>query len=46
MRWRTERPPVAGDRRIVHEFALLPVRLNDGYTIWLEKYKEVQEYRE
>ena len=56
MRWRiNEEKPREGQRRVVSRFAWLPTRVkHDGlrnpdgsmvkYTIWLERYTQVQRY--
>lgn len=40
MRWEPKdySPPNPGDERTDEKFALLPRRLSDGYTVWLEWY--------
>lgn len=38
MRWKSYQGPKSGDKQIVKYFALLPTRLDDGYTVWLETY--------
>lgn len=38
MKWRNKPVPVNGDERVVIRFAWRPVRLDDGYTVWLERY--------
>ncbi len=47
MRWKTEvcKYPEIGDKRVVKRFALLPVDLEDGFTIWLESYYEELEFQ-
>lgn len=42
MRWRT---PADGDMRDVVRFAWLPVRLDSGQTVWLERYLSRQILR-
>jgi hypothetical protein len=37
MRWKTEENK-SGNKRVVKYFALLPTKLDDGYTVWLESY--------
>jgi hypothetical protein len=44
MRWKKKRHPNVGDIRIKTKFAFLPTKLNDGYTVWLEKYEIIEEY--
>lgn len=43
MKWKTEKPK-AGDRRVVRYFALLPTELNDGHTVWLERYYALETW--
>lgn len=43
MRWK-KNTPNNGDTRVVKRFALIPVTLNDGYRVWLEKYYLKQRY--
>mgnify|MGYP000861225753 CR=1 FL=1 len=38
MRWKTPQGIQHGDRRTVWYFALFPTKLDDGYTVWLERY--------
>ena len=38
MYWKTKAKPELGTERIMHKFALFPTRLDDGYTVWLERY--------
>jgi hypothetical protein len=44
MKWKTNRPEY-GAQRVVCRFALLPVKLSNGFTVWLERYYELQEQR-
>lgn len=47
MRWKSKlikRPPIHGDRKLVKRFAWFPVTLDDGYSIWFEHYKTLEEY--
>lgn len=44
MKWKTTPRPSYNEMRIVKKFAWLPVKLNDEYTIWLEKYYSVERY--
>ena len=37
MRWKTEKTK-SGEKRVVTYFAILPTKLDDGYTVWLEYY--------
>ena len=37
MRWKTEKTK-SGEKRAVTYFAILPTKLDDGYTVWLEHY--------
>lgn len=47
MRWRNkyieEKKPEHGDYRIIYRFAWWPKKLK-GATIWLEKYKRIEEF--
>lgn len=45
MIFKEKKHPVGTQRRMVR-FAWLPVRLDDGDTVWLERYVEVIEYAE
>ena len=46
MKWKTVRKePKEGDIRVKTKFALFPIEVNNGYTVWLETYDSVQEYR-
>jgi hypothetical protein len=38
--------PVLGDRRTVKRYAWFPVKLSNGYRVWLENYSVVEEWRE
>lgn len=46
MRWKTKIKPAPqlGDLRYKLRYALWPVRLRAGFTIWLEFYYEEYEY--
>jgi hypothetical protein len=45
MKWKTvNKVSKQGDKRTKRKFALFPVKTND-YTVWLETYDSVQEYR-
>lgn len=46
MRWKTRYGPRHGERQERKSFALFPVELSDGYTVWLEHYWEEIEWRE
>lgn len=46
MRWRTNRKPQLGDTYRRVNFAFIPVKLKNGFTIWLEFYISVYEYVE
>ena len=37
MRWKTEENK-SGEKRVFKYFALVPTKLDDGYTVWLESY--------
>lgn len=46
MKWKTiKNQPKEGDRRTVRKFAFFPVQTDYDYTVWLETYDSVQEYR-
>lgn len=38
MRWKTKPLPKHGDKKTVKRFALLPMELYGGTTVWLETY--------
>lgn len=44
MRWKTKSKNRSGDTRVVARFALLPTKLSDGYTVWLESYWAVETW--
>jgi len=44
MRWKTDNGLKNGDRRKVKRFALFPIALDDGYTVWLEPYWAEEEW--
>lgn len=44
MRWKAKVVPELGDTREVEKFALFPTKIHD-YTVWLESYYSLQEYR-
>ena len=46
MRWKTkvERKPYHGEQRVITEFALLPVRVENGEVRWLERVSIMQTY--
>jgi hypothetical protein len=46
MRWKTTRGYQQGDQRTVRYFALWPVNLDDGSTVWLERYYAVEQWQE
>lgn len=41
MKWKTTK---SGEQRIATYFALLPIELDDGYTVWLQKYYGVETW--
>jgi hypothetical protein len=43
MRWKTDKT-VKGSKRFVERYAFVPTKLDDGYTVWLENYWEVQTW--
>jgi hypothetical protein len=46
MKWKTNRKePKEGDRRTKRKFALFPIVTDYDYTVWLETYDSIQEYR-
>jgi len=46
MKWKTRKyKPEEGDIRCKRKFAFLPTTTIDDYTVWLETYDSVQEYR-
>ena len=46
MKWRTNRiVPKEGDKRTKRKFAVFPIETEYDYTVWLETYDSVQEYR-
>lgn len=46
MKWKTIKfyTPVNGEIKKSVEFALVPTKLDDGYTVWLERYNVVQQF--
>jgi hypothetical protein len=50
MKWKTKKPgqsePEKGDTRWVDRFAWIPTPLDDGHTVFLEKYRVEQQYKE
>jgi len=45
MRWKTKKiSPKRGDIKYAIKFALLPTKMEDGVTIWLEKYIAKYEF--
>lgn len=46
MKWKTIKfhTPVNGDVKKTVEFALFPTKLDDGYTVWLERYNVIQQF--
>jgi hypothetical protein len=44
MKWKTETTPCSGEKRTVEYFALLPTKLDDGFTVWLQKYWAVETW--
>jgi hypothetical protein len=46
MKWKTvKKQPKYGDRRTKRKFAFFPIETDYDYTVWLETYDSVQEYR-
>jgi hypothetical protein len=49
MKWKTPaapKLPVNGERQVVEYYAIVPTNLDDGYTVWFEKYYAIQEWVE
>jgi hypothetical protein len=47
MKWKTSttpKLPANGDKRVADYYALLPTKLDDGYTVWLERYYATEEW--
>jgi hypothetical protein len=44
MKWKTNFPPAPWEKRIVEYFAILPTKLDDGYTVWLQKYWAIETW--
>lgn len=44
MKWKTTPLPSDGDVRTRTKFALFPVELDNGYTVWLEIYTVIERY--
>jgi len=44
MKWKTNFPPAPWEKRIVEYFAILPTKLDDGYTVWLESYWAIETW--
>ena len=42
MKWKTDAVLQSGEKRVVENFAFLPTELDDGYTVWLQKYYAVE----
>lgn len=38
MKWKSKTPPKTGDTRTFKAFALFPMELDNGTTVWLEWY--------
>ena len=46
MKWLTKKTlPKVGDTRTKRKFAFFPVVTDYDYTVWLETYESLQEYR-
>ena len=46
MKWKTNTiVPKEGNKRTKRKFAFLPIETTYDYTVWLETYDSVQEYR-
>jgi hypothetical protein len=41
MKWKTKKKYNLGEKIIIKRFALFPIKLDNGITIWLEFYKEL-----
>ena len=44
MRWETYNRPKDGETRVITRFAFLPKKLDDGYTVFLERYSVKQRF--
>lgn len=44
MRWKTRTNPKQGDTRQIKYLALLPTKLDDGFTVWFEPYWAVETW--
>lgn len=44
MKWRSYQGPKSGEKRINEYYAFVPTKLDDGYTVWLEKYWAVETW--
>lgn len=45
MFWKRKLGPKLGDKRTLRPFAILPVKCDDGTTVWLERFEADYEYR-
>lgn len=44
MKWKTEVNPRSGEQCIAEYFAVTPTALDDGYTVWLQKYYAIETW--
>ena len=44
MKWKTETNPRSGEQHIAEYFAVIPTALDDGYTVWLQKYYAIETW--
>jgi hypothetical protein len=44
MKWKTETNPRSGEQHIAEYFAVTPTALDDGYTVWLQKYYAIETW--
>jgi hypothetical protein len=44
MRWKTNKGRKDGEKRTVQYFAFFPTHLDDGYTVWLERYWVTEQW--
>lgn len=44
MKWKSYQSPKSGEKQISTYFAFLPVRLDDGYTVWLQNFYAVETW--
>jgi len=44
MKWKTGTNPRSGEQHIAEYFAVTPTVLDDGYTVWLQKYYAIETW--